>query len=104
MSSDTLGMTLVLVFYYLALKKEYQALLRDELRSAPSLDIQSIQTLPILQSVITETLRLHPPVPTGGLRDSGPNGLAVAGQWIPPGTTVCVARYTIARRESCFDA
>ena len=76
-------------------------MLRDELLSVPSYtDIEMLLKLPILQSIISETLRLHPPVPTGGLRDTGPQGLTIEGQFIPPFTTVVVPRYNVARRKS----
>ena len=100
--SDTIGFTLTLVFYYLALKPTYQTLIRDEISSGPlPSDVQSLQTLPILQSIINETLRLHPPVPTYASRITGPEGLTIGGEYIPPHTTTCTSKYTIARRK-CF--
>ena len=98
--SDTVGITLTFAFYHLASSRQYQSMLRDELLSVQSFsDVQLLLKLPILQSIITETLRLHPPVPTGAPRDTGPQGLTLEGQFIPPFTTVVVPRYTVARRK-----
>ena len=99
-NSDTVSASLTSIFHHLAQSPQYQHLIRAELSSLPSIsNIQALRDLPILQSVITETLRLHPPTPTGGLRLSGPQGFMIAGRYIPPYTTVSAPRYTIARRE-----
>ena len=103
--SDTVATTLTYVFYHLARSASYQDLIRQELSQLLSIyDITSLQKLPGLQSVITETLRLHPPLPTGGPRETGPEGLYIAGTYIPPYTTVVAPRYTIARREYFYNA
>lgn len=56
-------------------------------------------TLPYLNAFINETLRLFPTTPTGGLRESPPEGLRVAGRWIPPNITIVAPAYCIGRRE-----
>lgn len=89
------------MFYHLALEKEQQEKLRKELRSVSSVhDSNVLRNLQHLNGVIQETLRLHPPAPTGGLRITGPNGLTVAGVYIPPNTVISAPKYTIARSES----
>ncbi|KAM0798207.1 cytochrome P450 [Usnea florida] len=102
--SDTVGITLTFVLYHLTQEPKYQDLIRYELSQISSItDVQSLRKLAGLQSVITETLRLHPPVPTGAPRVSGPEGLTIGATYIPPDTTIVVSRYTVARLESAFE-
>ena len=50
---------------------------------------------------------MHPPVPSGGYRETPPDGLTVAGHYIPGLTTVVAPRYTLGRRKFpgslCYD-
>ena len=99
-SGDTVGITLTFVFNHLALHPVSQTLVRDALSKIPlTSDIQLFQKLPGLQSVITETLWLHPPVSTGAPRESGPPGLPIADQFFPSYVILVVSRYTVARRK-----
>ncbi len=98
--SDTVGITLTFVFYHLAQFPAYQDMIRKELVEVPSLtDIQALVKLPGLQSILKESLRLYPPIPTGGSRESGPNGVTIDGTFIPPYTTIVVSKYALARRK-----
>ncbi|KAI8631113.1 cytochrome P450 [Xylariaceae sp. FL1651] len=102
--SDTAASTLVYALFYLAKEPRYQDILLNELKqgniSEPS--ASNVQSLPILNAVINETLRLHSPVPTGTPRDTGANGLTVAGRYIPPHTTIVAPRHNISRLSICF--
>ncbi|KAI1387694.1 cytochrome P450 [Hypoxylon trugodes] len=105
--SDTLACTLVYALFYLAKVPHYQDLLLEELRKYNVLGDQQfsparLQSLPFLNGIINETLRLHNPVPGGLPRIAGPEGLTIAGKYIPPFTTVVAPRYHIARLPSCF--
>ena len=72
--SDNVGTTLTFVFYHLAQSPAYQHMIRQELVKVSSMtDIQTLKNLPGLQSVIKESLRLYPPIPTGANRESGPD-------------------------------
>ena len=62
-------------------------------------DIQALQKLPGLQSILKESLRLYHPVPTGANRESGPDGVTFDGTYIPPYTTIAVSKYALARRK-----
>ncbi|KAJ6172044.1 hypothetical protein N7470_001111 [Penicillium chermesinum] len=92
----------------LALHPEKAEKLYEEIRHVDIKDLATLKKLPYLNAVITETLRLHPAVPTGGNRDTPPEGMVIAGQYIPGNTTVICPRYTLGRLtdgalvESCF--
>lgn len=95
-----MGVTLTFIFYHLAQFPTYQVSIRKELIKVPSItDIQALQKLPVLQSILKESLRLYPPVPTGGNRESGPEGVVIDGTYIPPYTTIVVSAYALARRK-----
>ncbi|KAJ8131473.1 hypothetical protein O1611_g2155 [Lasiodiplodia mahajangana] len=105
--SDTLACTLVYALFHLAKCPHYQDKLLDELKdhqtaSGGSPPVQTLQSLPFLNSIINETLRLHNPVPGGLPRDTGPGGVTIARRYIPPFTTIIAPRYHIARLPSCF--
>ena len=100
--SDTTASTLVQIYYYLARYPEQVNLLRAELESVPTIDAVSLSSSPHLNGVINETLRLHPPVPSVGLRLTPTEGLTVGGLFIPGNTTVVAPLYSIHRRECSF--
>ena len=60
---------------------------------------RALQELPHLTGLINETLRLHPPVPSGGLRDTPPEGLTLGSTYIPGNTTVLIPQYSLGRRK-----
>jgi cytochrome P450 len=100
--SDTVAPTLVFLFYELALNKGHTDRLYEELQTIDIHDRTALQGLPLLNGLINETLRLHPPVPSGGYRETPAQGLTVAGQYIPGKTTIVSPRYTIGRRKPCL--
>ena len=81
--SDTVAPTLVCLFYELARRPPEVLKLLLELQSVDVSDQNILQTLPHLNGFINETLRLHPPVPTRGYRQSPPGGIFVDGCFIP---------------------
>lgn len=95
-----MALTLVFLFYHIASHPDQADALRKELATvAYSLDVPTLLALPRLNAFIHETLRLFPTTPTGGYRDSPPEGLTVSGQYIPSGTTIVAPAYTIGRRK-----
>ncbi|PHH68650.1 hypothetical protein CDD82_375 [Ophiocordyceps australis] len=100
--SDTVAPTLVFLFYQLARNPALAQKLFHELQSIDLLDLHALQKLPFLNALINETLRLHPAVPTGGYRDSPPQGCTIAGRFIPGNTTIVAPRYSIFRSETCY--
>ncbi|KAI3551703.1 averantin oxidoreductase [Colletotrichum filicis] len=56
-----------------------------------------LKDLPYLQACLTECLRLHPPVPTGGMRVIGEGGNTVLGHLLPEDTKMSIATWTAFR-------
>ena len=104
--SDTTAAALTHVFYYLAKLPEHAQKLRDELHEASfhdaNLPMAGLRNLQHLNAVINETLRLCPPVPSGPLRNTPPEGLHVNGRYIPGGVTVLTPVYSIQRCTYCI--
>lgn len=99
--SDTVASTMIYLFYRLALEPQCAEKIRNELRTLSSIyDAKALKTLDYLNGAINETLRLHPSVPTGGYRESPPQGVEIAGRFIPGNTTIVSPRYTMGRRTS----
>ena len=99
---------MIYLFYRLALEPQHAEKIRIELQSIQSIyDTKALKTLEHLNGAINETLRLHPSVPTGGYRQSPPEGVEIAGRWIPGNITIVAPRYTMGRRTynllSVFD-
>ncbi|KAL8754101.1 MAG: hypothetical protein Q9184_005223 [Pyrenodesmia sp. 2 TL-2023] len=101
--SDTVAPTLVFIFYELALHPHLQQKLYEELSGAQADNLLALRTLPYLNGVINESLRIHPPVHTGGYRQSPPEGMKIGGRYIPGNTTIVAPRYTLGRLEECFE-
>ncbi|KUI73113.1 Tryprostatin B 6-hydroxylase [Cytospora mali] len=79
--------------------------LRSELATVSDLtDSRALATVPHLDAVINEAMRLHPAAMTGGARKTPDDtGIHINGVFIPPKTTIIAPRYTISRREDCFE-
>ncbi|KAF6241864.1 hypothetical protein HO173_000576 [Letharia columbiana] len=101
--SDTVAPSLVFLFYHMALHPGPTEAIRKDLQTLDSLhDVNALLSLPSMTGFIHETLRLYPTTPTGGYRVTPPEGLHVAGRYIPGGTTVVAPAYNIGRLASCF--
>ncbi|PHH64775.1 hypothetical protein CDD81_4037 [Ophiocordyceps australis] len=98
--SDTVAPTLVFLFYQLARNPALAEKLRHELQGINPHNLEALRQLPFLNALINETLRLHPAVPTGGYRDSPPEGCTIGGRFIPGNTTIVAPRYSIFRCKS----
>ncbi|KAA8568678.1 hypothetical protein EYC84_007681 [Monilinia fructicola] len=104
--SDTTSTTLTYLFYHLCLEPHHTTKLREELEpiftsGAPN-ECREIQDAPYLNGVINETLRLHPAVPSGPLRQTPPDGLTIDGTYIPGNITISAPAWSIGRLESCY--
>lgn len=77
--------------------------MRDELASVEDIwNSEHLEKLPFINATISESLRLYPPIPSSGLRTTGPSGLTVGGTFIPPGVTIAMPTYSLGRREQSF--
>lgn len=101
--SDTVGSALVFAAYELACNQKQQDELFNELRNVDIYNQTQLQSCKYLNAVINETLRLHPPVPTGGYRQSPPAGLEINGIHIPGHVTIVSPRYSLGRLEFCYE-
>ena len=114
--SDTVAIVLTHIFYYLARDPILVQKLREELDPLMMLrpssndvdggdepfkefNVQSLQNAKLLNGVINEALRLHPPTPSGGFRTTPPEGIMVDGVFIPGEVNVSVPLYAMGRCE-----
>jgi cytochrome P450 family 628 len=92
---------LTCLFFELAVNKPKIDTLQGELdeyfSNTKQVDSISLSKLPYLDAIINETMRLHPPVPSGVQRQTPAKGLQVGDMFIPGNTLVRVPLYTICR-------
>ncbi|KAL5340195.1 cytochrome P450 [Aspergillus crustosus] len=74
--------------------------LRTAFKSPDDVSLDVLQKLPWLNSVITETLRIYPPVPLGGPRVSP--GAYVDGVYVPAGVEICTSLYALHHNSEYF--
>jgi tryprostatin B 6-hydroxylase len=90
------------LFYELARKPEEVKKLRDELRpltTNPDWGDLDIKNAPHLNGAINESLRLHPPVPSGVERLVPDGGAQVGDVFLPAHTQFWMPQYVIGRGE-----
>lgn len=97
--SDTTAATLTFLFYELAKNPEEMKKLRDELTPLATgnwgdVDIRNAEHL---NGAINETLRLHPPVPSGLERKVPKGGVRVGDLFLPGETKFWMPQYVIGR-------
>ncbi|GKT40345.1 cytochrome P450 monooxygenase FCK2 [Colletotrichum spaethianum] len=99
--SDTTAASLTCLFFELAQKQEVYNRLRGEIDRYFAQNAEpehsALSRLPYLQACIDETLRLHPPVPSGLQRMTPPEGMEIDGTFIP-GNTIVQANEFIPER------
>ncbi|KAK4946002.1 hypothetical protein LTR10_014804 [Elasticomyces elasticus] len=104
--SDTTAATLVHLFYHLAVEPGLLDSLREEIDAlvppGKRIEHQQIQDATLLNGAINETLRLHPPVPSGGFRKTPVEGLDIGGVYIPGNTVVQIPSWAMARDPSIW--
>ncbi|KAL1612220.1 hypothetical protein SLS60_000444 [Paraconiothyrium brasiliense] len=106
--ADTVGNTIMVGTYYLLQNPEKQQTLKKELlRIWPSLKgpdprVQDLESLPYLNAVIKESLRLSSGVISGLLRVVPPTGAKIAGIDVPPGTIVSIGSTFVHYNASIY--
>ncbi|KAF7531612.1 hypothetical protein G7054_g8695 [Neopestalotiopsis clavispora] len=101
--SEPIPVVILGLFAELAKQPQYIDRVYAEIKDADLSNTQVLSMLPELNAVINEALRLYPVLPTAGPRKTGESGVTIGGVFIPPHVTIVNPRYTIHRREDCFD-
>lgn len=87
-ATDTTGNTMAYALYRLSCHPEWQSKLRDEIRASGARDngfaFQTLQSLPILNGIVMETLRLHPAAPSALPRVTTAENTNICGLRLPP--------------------
>jgi azaphilone biosynthesis cytochrome P450 monooxygenase len=79
--------------------------LKEEVsKLSPDFSIAEVQSLPYLQYVIQETLRLYGAVSSGLQRRTPKGGCQVGEVFVPEGTTVTTQSFTLHRNPEIFEA
>lgn len=101
--SDTTAITFGCVFFYLTLHQDKYRKLREEVLSYTGQpDNHWLGSLPYLNAVIHEALRLMPPVPQALQRVTPPGGVYIGDVFVPGNTLVGVSPWTIHRDVRYF--
>ncbi|CAN9172970.1 hypothetical protein AA0119_g2930 [Alternaria tenuissima] len=104
--ADTNAITMSNVCYLLCQHPGYQAELYKELSNLRSLDgvidDRDLLNKPYLTGIINESLRLHPPVPSGLQRVTPAEGAIIAGRYIPGHMNVTTPTYALHRDPRAF--
>ncbi|KAJ4248808.1 hypothetical protein NW762_012646 [Fusarium torreyae] len=105
--SDTTGIALTNVLYWLLKNPSCFAKLRAEIDSVIDDDeavaaYDKVKHLPYLRACLDESLRLTPPNTMSVSRLTPPQGMEIMGYWIPGNTTVHSPPYTMHRNEKVF--
>ncbi|KAK3898351.1 cytochrome P450 monooxygenase [Staphylotrichum tortipilum] len=101
--SDSVAAALTHTFFHLAWDPVLVKRLQTALDSLPSLDHEHLTTIDLLDAVLHEVMRLHPPVPSGTQRVTPPEGLWIGERFIPGDTIVQVPSYTVFRDARAFE-
>jgi len=96
--TDTTGVTLTYLTWAVLQRPELQAALEAEVAGlSDGFTENDLISLPLLNAVIEETLRLYGAAPSSLPRVVPPGGSKLGGHYIPEGTTVSTQAYTFHR-------
>ncbi|KAF4211746.1 hypothetical protein CNMCM8980_001818 [Aspergillus fumigatiaffinis] len=100
--SDTTATTMTYLVWEICRNPSIKESLLAELRGLPDhFQDDDLRSLPYLNRIITEILRLYTGVPSGLPRVS-PQGITLGGYWIPAGVTVTTQAYSLHRDPIVF--
>jgi len=101
---DTTAQTLVFVCYLLSQNPRVEAKLLEEIATLGDNepDFDTVKSLPYLQAVIDETLRIYPPVPYDP-KESVKEDVLPNGTVVPQGCQVTWSAYVMGRDEKLWD-
>ncbi|KAH3938505.1 hypothetical protein HBH98_248890 [Parastagonospora nodorum] len=111
-TSDVLSVTLTQALYELSKDQSAQLELQSELRGLWGLQnrkrrwlpsAQELDTLPYLDAVVCETLRLRPTAPDGQPRVSQSAGIALLGVHVPANVRISTYPYILHHDDATFE-
>ncbi|KAL4933240.1 cytochrome P450, partial [Aspergillus undulatus] len=101
--SDTTAVTLTYLIWAVLDQPNLQQALEEEVGTLEDgCDDASLESLPLLNAVIKETLRLYGAAPGSLPRSVPAGGATLAGYFIPEGVTVSTQSWTVHRDESIY--
>ncbi|KAK2814459.1 hypothetical protein FQN49_008179, partial [Arthroderma sp. PD_2] len=104
--SETTATTLTsTTFYLLKNPLVYQRLvqeIRSRFKEEKDIVMSELDSLPYLVAVITEGMRIHPPVPAIMSRVVPEGGRSICGRWMPENTVVSISQFAAYRSECHF--
>ncbi|KAK4222043.1 Tryprostatin B 6-hydroxylase [Podospora fimiseda] len=101
--TDSVAATLTHIFFELSHRPALMKALQKEFDALLNLSHDNLITVSLLDAVINETMRLHPPVASGTQRVTPPEGMYVGGTYIPGDVIVYVPSYTVFRDSRNFE-
>jgi cytochrome P450 len=99
--SDTTASALTFAFVFLATHPEYLHALREEFRSDLA-NYSCERPRPLVDAVVTEAMRLWPPVFFASPRVTPPEGLTINGRFIPGNVIVQISPFVLHRDPRNF--
>jgi cytochrome P450 len=101
--SDTTAITLTYLIWAVSSRPLLMKQLQDEVSSLPTgFSDAEVESLPLLNAVIEETLRLYGAVPGWLPRMVPPNRATLGNYYCPPGTTITTQAYSTHRQIDAF--
>jgi len=105
-ATETIAITLASIFYFLLQNLDCYEKLKAELSSLPAsntpVSFSTAQSLPYLNAVINESMRLHVAERFPRGREVPKGGITICNQFVPAGTTVSVYPDVSHRRKEVF--
>ncbi len=90
------------IFFHLAWDPVLVKRLQTEFDALSNIEHGQLVAVDLLDAVINEAMRLHPPVPSGTQRVTPAEGMWIGQRFIPGDTIVQVPSYTVFRDERAF--
>lgn len=105
---QTTASTLTYMTWRLSRQPEWQKRLKDEIGALPvtetgQLSLADLEACSILNAIIHETLRLHPPASGRGERIVPTGGRTYSGVFVPGGTTIMGTNLVVQQNAAVFD-
>ncbi|XDG10330.1 hypothetical protein ABKA04_009945 [Annulohypoxylon sp. FPYF3050] len=101
--SEPTAYIILAIFCELAKHPHHAENIYEELDGIDVTDLKKLNWASHLNAVINETLRLYPALLTSSARKTTKEGVMIGGVYIPPETTIVSPRFSIQRREDCFE-